>query len=210
MRSACCICRAATGAAPPPGCAQLGSPGHREDGPACEQQRPNEQWDIAVHTNGDREHGAAGDNNRADPVGKRQAPEWLAYEPAAGTLLRPRPGRCSPHLDNHASPSRTFSASQRSTAEPSPRLHGQPDKGLSSCQTDPDGPNHDQIVYPNGIRRQAPFKTLVRLAGCRRGQRRGPPGPFRGTRASPRPVATRHSSPGPLPTTARSPPRSPM
>jgi hypothetical protein len=60
------------------------------------------------------------------------------------------------------------------------------------------------------IHHRAPFKTLVRLAGCGRRQSRAPPGPFRGTRASPGPVATRHSSPRPLPTTAGSPPRSPM
>ena len=57
---------------------------------------------------------------------------------------------------------------------------------------------------------RAQIKTLVRLAGCRRGQRRALPGPFRGTLAFPGLVAMRHSSPAPQPTTAGNPLRSPM
>ena len=79
-------------------------------------------------------------------------------------------------------------------------LTAQNGPGLTSQQI----PHHT-----NEVDNRAPFKTLVRSAGCGRRQSRVPPGPLRGTRASLGPVATRHSSPRRPPTTAGSPPRPP-
>jgi hypothetical protein len=49
------------------------------------------------------------------------------------------------------------------------------------------------------IRHRTPVRTPVRLAGCGRRQSGARRSPFRGTRASPAPGATRHSTPRPCP-----------